>query len=580
MANENLKPELNQQIPNGPLKTYPWLTTITPENTTGYLKLYPLAEVGDPSSKLEYAVQTGTAPGVISLRVVDDQGIVSRQFGSFQQLADSGYNFGFPIDKNSINQLKSQLLSNLQTSYLRISNGSRQPSPYFTGPTPQFEQGTQPAPAAPAAEQAPTQTPDSAASGPNSDNPNAAIDPKALDNLGDQLKEFKDENKFGRIKEFLKYPSSIDSGQDRILIEQIAYVTSGITAKNNNISDIGNLLGNRESQFQAKQDILGTVYLPIPNELSETNSTGWGESSLSTISAALMGNAAGVAQALANAKPGEVVKKVIELGKDLGSAQVSNRLSQYLTANAAASILKMGGINVDPEAYISRVTGTAVNPNLELLFNGPKLRQFGFTFKMTPRNSDEAKNIRSIVKFFKKGMAPRRSQKAATSVFLGTPNVFRLRFMSGSSEIGGIGKIKTCALVSCSVNYTPEGFYAAYDDPNSNSQPIATVLQLAFTELTPIYNDEYDGEGDGAENRIGPDNIGKYEIEASQDIGTQDQSQNQPTGGPQQGPGEASTPLGNVGRTNYYLLPNGQVQASTGEVISLEEFRRLQSGGG
>ena len=97
MANENWKPDLNQKIPNGPVKTYPWLTTVTPDNPSGYKKLYPDAEESTGSSKLEYAVQTGTAPGVISWRVVDDQGFVRRQFNSLQELADSGYNFGFDI---------------------------------------------------------------------------------------------------------------------------------------------------------------------------------------------------------------------------------------------------------------------------------------------------------------------------------------------------------------------------------------------------------------------------------------------------------------------------------------------------
>jgi hypothetical protein len=332
-----------------------------------------------------------------------------------------------------------------------------------------------------------------------------------------ELKGFEDPNKFEKLKPFLFYPEDIKaSGQDKIVISQIEYIPAPLADQSNIYSTI-NVLSNRESNLT---NILGSVVLPVPNEISEANSVGWGEDSLSAISASLMGSASGFAKEVAG---GRIIAGYGELQKAFGNITdpaIKNRLEKFLVANAGASILKLGGINVNPEAYISRVTGTAINPNLELLFNGPKLRQFGFTFKLTPRSEKEAKHIRSIIKFFKKGMSPRRSSKGYRSIYLGTPNVFKVKFQSGGDEnngreIGGIGKIKTCALVSCTVNYTPDGFYAAYSDVNSSSQPIAVVLSLGFTELTPIYNDDYDAKNDGAENFIGPEINTQYKAEGS-----------------------------------------------------------------
>ena len=115
---------------------------------------------------------------------------------------------------------------------------------------------------------------------------------------------------------------------------------------------------------------------------------------------------------------------------------------------------------------------------------------------MTPRSQKEARNIRYILKFFKKGMAAKRNfTDPQAAYFLGAPNVFDIQFKSDSSgkEITSIGKIKTCALQQCVVNYTPDGFYAAYQDSKAGgSQPISVLIQLAFTELTPLYNDNYD----------------------------------------------------------------------------------------
>ena len=47
-----------------------------------------------------------------------------------------------------------------------------------------------------------------------------------------------------------------------------------------------------------------------------------------------------------------------------------------------------------------------MNPNMELLFNGPQLRTFGFTFKLSPRTKDEATKIKDIIYCFKRAMAP------------------------------------------------------------------------------------------------------------------------------------------------------------------------------
>jgi hypothetical protein len=126
---------------------------------------------------------------------------------------------------------------------------------------------------------------------------------------------------------------------------------------------------------------------------------------------------------------------------------------------------------------------------------------------MTPRSASESIMIRKIIRFFKQGMSPRRSANDDASFFLGTPNIFKIQFKSRGKELKSIGKIKTCALVSFNMNYTPDGFYAAYQDAAANgSQPIAVSIQLGFTELTPVFNDEYDSDySDIGPNKLGAD---------------------------------------------------------------------------
>jgi len=350
--------------------------------------------------------------------------------------------------------------------------------------------GTQPAPATPPAGQPPRTTPESAAAGPES--------PAAADETIGGLKPF-NPGDFEQRKSFgpLKYPDSINSGQDRIIITQFQYKRSGVLQREGNFN---NVLGEKNEDKSLK-NVVGSVTLPMPNDISETNSVGWGEDSLSNIAAGAMGALGDVTAGVAGANLGQIKEGLTTLESFLKSEGVGTRARQFLTVKAAAGIVGKLGVQVNPEAFITRSTGAAINPNLELLFNGPKLRQFGFQFKMTPRDKGEADQIRRIIRFFKQGMSPRKGIKEETSFFLGTPNVFKLQFKSGNSELKSIGKIKTCALVSFAVNYTPDGFYAAYTDPAAGgSQPVSVIIQLGFTELTPIFNDEYDDNQDD----IGP----------------------------------------------------------------------------
>jgi hypothetical protein len=81
-----------------------------------------------------------------------------------------------------------------------------------------------------------------------------------------------------------------------------------------------------------------------------------------------------------------------------------------------------------------------------------------------------------------------RSGAGAASYFLGTPDVFQLSYRTkDDSMIKGVNRIKTCALVGFSMNYTADGTWAAYDD----GQPVSVIANMSFKELEPIYDTDY-----------------------------------------------------------------------------------------
>ena len=249
------------------------------------------------------------------------------------------------------------------------------------------------------------------------------------------------------------------------------------------------------------KELKGTVRLPIPNKITSSNGVDWGEGRVNALEAGafmgvqsqlsgLMGGKTNIAGAAKAGLDGvkETFNKLPELGKGQSGQLISSVLSK-------ASLSQLG-INVDPSQMIARSTGMAINPNLELLFSSPKLRTFSFVFQFAPDDSDDAKEARSIQRFFKQGMLPSNANDKGEKLYLGSPNVFRLCYKNSGKRIKGLNIFKICALTACEIDFTPENVYQAYDDASSVSMPVRSNMSLTFTELTPIFSNDYDEDSE------------------------------------------------------------------------------------
>lgn len=300
--------------------------------------------------------------------------------------------------------------------------------------------------------------------------------------------------------ETIKYPLNMSDEQDTLHITQYEYKAPYQDIFQKPSTDVFTKGIQRGS---ALKDLIGTVILPIPNGASDANSVNWGPDSSASIALAAAGNIGTVAttkftaeaiSALTNISTGftfpESVKNAAvqgEIIKALGGS-LNNPVT---TAGVQAALLKAAGFDVSAETILSRGFGVVSNSNMELLFNGPMLRGFAFQYRMSPRSKDEAERVRKIIRFFKQGMAVKKANAAngagGSSFLLATPNVFKLRYRSGSAPIEGINKFKICALTTCNINYTPEGKWAAYE----GGQPVSYAMSLQFKELEPVYESDY-----------------------------------------------------------------------------------------
>lgn len=270
---------------------------------------------------------------------------------------------------------------------------------------------------------------------------------------------------------FLIYPLKMGgTQQDRIKFTAVAYQPSGNLA--------AGTLSSQNRTSSSGKSIIGTVFLPIQASISDLNSVEWQGGSINEIQKQAVNLSLGAMNAGQLDSAGLTKKLGAEYARVTSeAAKASNEIKVFLAQEA-----------VGVQNLLGRF-GTVLNPNLELLFSGPQLRPFDFKFQMSAREKAEGENIKKIINFFKKNMAVKKSDGAG--IFLKAPNTFMIeyKFNGGSTTHPGINQIKECALLSCSVEYTPLGTYMTYPDGTM----VSYSMSLSFQELEPLYDKDYDG---------------------------------------------------------------------------------------
>lgn len=241
---------------------------------------------------------------------------------------------------------------------------------------------------------------------------------------------------------------------------------------------------NTGTEKNRNQKPLKYIYLPIPQNLSDTNSITWGDDQLNPLEAFGLKTAT---EGLS--KPQETINKFFGALPDLPSQVKGNK--SLLTAAVGGALYNALGGSVSVQNIISRATGQVLNPNLELLFQGANIRSFPFVFDFAPRDQREAKEVKEIIRSFKYHMTPKSvSSGKLGKIFIKSPDVFLIRYMSGNKPHPFLNKFKPMALVDMQLNYTGSGTYATYQD----GTPVHMQMTLTFKELNPIYSEDYETE--------------------------------------------------------------------------------------
>jgi hypothetical protein len=290
-----------------------------------------------------------------------------------------------------------------------------------------------------------------------------------------------------------RYPKAkLRESDDYLKIDFIRYKPPGLGTQGNSFA-----LNSSDQTYaqiyagQGNQDILGSVILPIPEGISDQNSSEWGTGTLNPLESA----AYDIATGAINGGFAGGTNAAINFGsKVINAAQTGVGQGAIQGGFAAAAVQAALG-KQDSGSIISRAQGVTFNQNIELLFTGIQLRSaVTFQFDMVPRDDSESEEIKQIIRNFKYYSAAKKglNSGSASGLFLKSPEVFRLQYMSGNKQHPFLNKFKICALTNMSVNYTASGTYATYSD----ATPVHMQLTLSFQELTPIYAEDYEsGQG-------------------------------------------------------------------------------------
>lgn len=248
-----------------------------------------------------------------------------------------------------------------------------------------------------------------------------------------------------------------------------------------------NYQNSNDRSYANPSTILKSIILYMPEDIQTQFGAGWNGAGFGAAAAGLFGATGSV-----------------NTQKDFGAMLTT--LPSALLGGVKAGAFKVlldginavAGANANLNQTLGSVTGTIINPNVELLYEAPKLRNFSLKFKLMPRSQKEATDIKAICNTFKKSMLPSFGGQAIfgsveASNLITIPDLCQVSFMKGSSFHPYLPKYKLCGITTVDINYTAAGAYATLSD----GSPVATELTLSFLESKIIFAQEISEDGSG-----------------------------------------------------------------------------------
>jgi hypothetical protein len=255
----------------------------------------------------------------------------------------------------------------------------------------------------------------------------------------------KNENSLGPLAR-LRYPLDVEEGQHFMQFLPRKYVYS-----------------NKSSGFIAIEASSGSITLPLPKGLSDSQSVRWGAESVGAI--------------------GESIAAANSVQDFLKTSNVSEIGIQAILKTLESRAHPFQGLKEG--AYLK--AGVAFNPFLAMTFEGVNFKNYNFNFEFFAKSKEESEQVKKIIDRFRYNMLP--SYNEHTRVLFNYPNIFHISFMD--SEY--LFRFKPCILQDMVVNYHGQGD-AFYFDLNGKKIPASVNLSLSFSEIEIVTKNDYSDE--------------------------------------------------------------------------------------
>ena len=237
----------------------------------------------------------------------------------------------------------------------------------------------------------------------------------------------------------------------------------------------------------------GSIVLYMPNSTPSIGARqGWGEQDFSGPIGELKRDLGGfLAESAADADVSSA-----ENAKQSARAAVDNFKTRFESSKgkvggAVQQGIVMGAAGIagtSPNQLMALTRGQIYNPNVELLYEGPKIRSFSFNYSFIPKSAAEAAAVNSIIKEFRMWSAP-----AENGGMFDIPHVWQVTYMNGAAPNTKLNYFKRAALTNVVVQANAG---LSMHSSHADGQPIVYNMALSFTEVDLVLRGDHQAGGE------------------------------------------------------------------------------------
>lgn len=269
----------------------------------------------------------------------------------------------------------------------------------------------------------------------------------------------------------IRYPR--DFHPDTSNIEYVKFTFWKYKEGKGQLGQGGNLGDNNyytdESIYEPAGGFPGLIVVNMPQDINTQFGAQWGGKQFGFLSKQIVKGGGDLAQ-------GDIGGTFDALGKIVKSAVSSNDAVKAATAaGIVVGINKIPGVdgNLTMNDLVQGSSSKILNPNVELMYEGPTLRTLAMNMKLFARTPAEAEDIKNIGKAFRKAAVP----SSKNNRFIKVPPLLKVQFMKGSVDNVNLPMYRRFAITAVQVNFTPDGQYTPYYDGKLPAIDIALELQ-------------------------------------------------------------------------------------------------------